>query len=84
MRDANAAVLRGAAAWVTMLGSRGVLASLWKRDASIIDVFWGLSGVTLLEKKLEQTKPAYREYVERTSAFFPWWPADRAKPDPGR
>jgi steroid 5-alpha reductase family enzyme len=35
-----------------------------------------VSGVTLLEKKLEQTKPAYREYVERTSAFFPWWPAD--------
>ena len=36
-----------------------------------------VSGVTLLEKKLEQTKPAYREYVERTSAFFPWWPAVR-------
>ena len=37
-----------------------------------------VSGVTLLEKKLEQTKPAYREYAERTNAFFPWWPADRA------
>ena len=36
--------------------------------------------VTLLEKKLELTKPAYREYVERTSAFFPWWPADRGSP----
>jgi len=43
-----------------------------------------VSGVTLLEKKLDETKPAYREYVERTSAFFPWWPADRAKPDAGR
>jgi len=43
-----------------------------------------VSGVTLLEKKLDETKPAYREYVKRTSAFFPWWPADRAKPDAGR
>ena len=43
-----------------------------------------VSGVTLLEKKLDETKPAYREYVERTSAFFPWWPADRPKPDAGR
>ena len=33
-----------------------------------------VSGVTLLEKKLEQTKPAYREYAESTNAFFPWWP----------
>jgi steroid 5-alpha reductase family enzyme len=35
-----------------------------------------VSGVTLLEKRLEQTKPAYREYAERTNAFFPWFPGD--------
>lgn len=50
------------------------------------DGWWTLTSpmlmtLTLLEKKLEQTKPAYREYVHRTSAFCPWWPADRAKPD---
>jgi len=34
-----------------------------------------VSGVTLLERRLQQTKPAYREYAERTNAFFPWFPA---------
>jgi steroid 5-alpha reductase family enzyme len=33
-----------------------------------------VSGVTLLEKKLHETKPAYRDYAERTSAFVPWPP----------
>jgi steroid 5-alpha reductase family enzyme len=35
-----------------------------------------VSGVTLLEKRLRQTKPGYREYAERTNAFFPWLPAE--------
>lgn len=30
-----------------------------------------ISGVALLEKTLVETKPAYRDYVRRTSAFFP-------------
>lgn len=34
-----------------------------------------VSGVALLEKKLGETKPEYRDYVRRTSAFFPWPPA---------
>jgi len=33
-----------------------------------------VSGVALLERRLRQSKPGYREYVERTSAFFPWPP----------
>lgn len=33
-----------------------------------------VSGVTLLEKRLHETKPAYREYAERTNAFLPWFP----------
>ncbi len=32
-----------------------------------------VSGVTLLEKTLE-TRPGYKEYIERTSAFIPWFP----------
>jgi steroid 5-alpha reductase family enzyme len=43
-----------------------------------------VSGVTLLEKKLVETKPAYREYAERTSAFLPWWPRGSAGPDARR
>ncbi|WP_302118867.1 DUF1295 domain-containing protein [Allorhodopirellula heiligendammensis] len=30
-----------------------------------------VSGVTLLEKSLQKSKPDYREYVQRTNAFFP-------------
>jgi steroid 5-alpha reductase family enzyme len=37
-----------------------------------------VSGVTLLEKKLHETKPAYRRYAEETSAFFPWPPRRRS------
>jgi steroid 5-alpha reductase family enzyme len=36
-----------------------------------------VSGVTLLEKTLATTKPGYREYVESTSAFIPWFPRKR-------
>jgi steroid 5-alpha reductase family enzyme len=32
-----------------------------------------VSGVALLEKTLE-TRPGYREYIENTSAFIPWFP----------
>jgi steroid 5-alpha reductase family enzyme len=45
-----------------------------------------VSGVALLEKTLE-TRPGYREYVERTSAFIPWFqkhpqpsPLERRRP----
>jgi steroid 5-alpha reductase family enzyme len=33
-----------------------------------------VSGVTLLEPRLTATKPAYADYVRRTSAFIPWPP----------
>jgi len=33
-----------------------------------------VSGVTLLEKSMVDTKPGYKEYVETTSAFIPWFP----------
>jgi steroid 5-alpha reductase family enzyme len=36
-----------------------------------------VSGVALLEKTLATTKPGYREYVESTSAFIPWFPRKR-------
>jgi steroid 5-alpha reductase family enzyme len=32
-----------------------------------------ISGVTLLEKSLKQTKTAYSDYVDKTSSFFPWF-----------
>jgi steroid 5-alpha reductase family enzyme len=33
-----------------------------------------VSGVTMLEDSLRARKPAYADYVARTSAFFPWPP----------
>jgi len=33
-----------------------------------------VSGVALLEKTLKETKPQYKEYIEKTSAFIPWFP----------
>lgn len=33
-----------------------------------------VSGVALLERTLKETKPAYRDYMETTSAFLPWLP----------
>ena len=33
-----------------------------------------VSGVALLEKSLKENKPQYRDYMEATSAFVPWFP----------
>jgi steroid 5-alpha reductase family enzyme len=33
-----------------------------------------VSGVALLEKSLKEQKPEYKEYIEKTSAFLPWFP----------
>jgi len=33
-----------------------------------------VSGVALLEKTLRVSKPGYKDYVEKTSAFIPWFP----------
>ena len=38
-----------------------------------------VSGVTLLEQTLKDSKPGYREYVESTSAFIPWFPRNRPR-----
>jgi steroid 5-alpha reductase family enzyme len=33
-----------------------------------------VSGVALLEKNLKHTKPQYKEYIRKTSSFFPFFP----------
>ena len=33
-----------------------------------------VSGVSLLEKSLTDTKPQYRDYIQKTNSFFPWFP----------
>ena len=36
-----------------------------------------VSGVALLERTLKETKPQYKDYIETTSAFVPWFPRKR-------
>jgi steroid 5-alpha reductase family enzyme len=50
----------------------------WTIYAPIIMTFllMRVSGVALLEKTLE-TRPGYKEYIETTSAFVPWFPRKR-------
>lgn len=51
---------------------------LWTLYAPVL-MTWLLlkvSGVSLLERSLQKTKPKYEEYVRRTSAFFPLPPKD--------
>lgn len=38
-----------------------------------------VSGVTLLERGLQESKPGYDAYVARTPAFVPWFPRDRRR-----
>lgn len=42
-----------------------------------------VSGVALLERDMAERRPAYREYVRRTSAFIPWPPRAAATPPAG-
>jgi steroid 5-alpha reductase family enzyme len=37
------------------------------------------SGAALLERRLQRTRPAYVEYIGRTSSFFPWPPSGKVK-----
>ena len=50
--------------------------SLWTVYSPILMtiLLMKVSGVALLEKRLAEVKPAYRDYVARTNAFFPWFP----------
>ncbi|OGO60882.1 MAG: hypothetical protein A2032_07445 [Chloroflexi bacterium RBG_19FT_COMBO_49_13] len=36
-----------------------------------------VSGVSLLEKILKEEKPGYKEYIETTSEFIPWFPKQK-------
>jgi len=50
--------------------------SYWQIIGSVIMVLLiiKVSGVALLEKTLKETKPHYKEYIEKTNSFFPWFP----------
>jgi len=50
--------------------------SYWQIVGSIIMtlLILKISGVSLLEKTLKETKPQYRDYIKKTNSFLPWFP----------
>jgi steroid 5-alpha reductase family enzyme len=40
-----------------------------------------VSGASLLERTLKETRPGYKEYIENTSEFIPWFPKKQYKED---
>ena len=66
--------------WAYYLIAASASGGLWTIFGPVIMPLFLLrvSGVTLLEKTLTTTKPGYKEYVESTSAFIPWFPRKKA------
>lgn len=62
-----------------------IAANTWFGAATIISpilmtfLLIRVSGVALLEKDLTKSKPGYEEYMEKTNAFFPWFPEEGTK-----
>ena len=54
--------------------------SLWTLISPILItvVLLKMTGVALTERTILETRPAYRDYIKRTSTFFPW-PPKRSK-----
>lgn len=50
--------------------------SYWPILGSVLMTFLliRVSGVAMLEKSLKDKKPKYRDYIEKTNAFIPWFP----------
>ncbi len=45
----------------------------------ITTVLLKMTGVSLMEKAIVQTRPGYREYIQTTNAFVPWFPKKGVK-----
>jgi steroid 5-alpha reductase family enzyme len=63
--------------WSYFLISLSVPGGVWTIFSPLLMTLLLLrvSGVSLLESELKKSKPGYTEYVDRTSAFFPWPPS---------
>lgn len=67
--------------WLIALAGGGA----WTLFSPLLMTFLLLrvSGVALLEKDIAERRPAYREYMARTSAFLPWPPRAPARAQAG-
>jgi steroid 5-alpha reductase family enzyme len=50
--------------------------SYWQIIGSVVMTFLiiKVSGVALLERTLNHSKPEYADYIQKTNSFFPWFP----------
>ena len=62
--------------WGYYLIAAGAPGGFWTVLSPLLMTFLlvRVSGVALLEKSLKEARPGYKEYIESTSAFIPWFP----------
>ena len=67
--------------WGVFLVTLSTPGSWWTILSPLIvtAVLLKMTGIALTEKALIENRPGYSEYVKRTSAFVPWWPAKEGK-----
>ncbi len=67
--------------WGLFLVTLATPASWWTviSPAIVTVVLLKMTGIPLTEKSITRTRPQYEEYIERTSAFIPWFPQKGAK-----
>jgi steroid 5-alpha reductase family enzyme len=67
--------------WGIYAVALSVPGSAWTVISPVLITFLLLkvSGVTMLEKAMMEKGPEYRDYMETTSAFFPWFPHRRPR-----
>jgi steroid 5-alpha reductase family enzyme len=65
--------------WGFFIIAAGTANGFWTFFGPVLMTFLlvRVSGVALLERSQRATKPEYRDYVESTSAFVPWFPRKR-------
>lgn len=65
-----------AAVWVSYALFSIAVGYYWPVIGTVIMILFLLkvSGVALLEETLKTSKPQYRNYMEKTNAFIPWFP----------
>ena len=62
--------------WGLFLIAQAAPGNIWTiiSPLTITMLLLKVSGVTLLEKSIVETRPKYKDYIESTSAFLPWFP----------
>ncbi len=67
--------------WGLFLITLSATGSWWTVISPLIvtAVLLKMTGIPLTEENTAKTRPGYKDYVKRTSAFFPWFPGKEAR-----